>query len=155
MGRRIKLLAAGIFLFGGALHGQVYENASKAFDKAEQTGKIVLLVFAGSDWCAPCIRFEKNVMTSQKFLDYASHELVILRADFPQRNRLSQEIRVQNDMLAEQYNPKGLFPHLVLIRSDRTVLGTLLYEDEDVDEFLSRLDFHLKHEPASRIQKTN
>jgi thiol-disulfide isomerase/thioredoxin len=152
--RRILLLAAAI-LFHLAVYGQVYDHANEAFDDAEQSGRVVLLVFAGSDWCAPCIRFDKNILAQQKFLDYAERELVVLRADFPQRNKLSVELRMRNDSLAEQYNPNGLFPHLVLIRPDRSVLATLTYDDEPVDVFLSELDFHLKHEPATRIQKTN
>jgi thiamine biosynthesis lipoprotein len=144
---RQRILLILVYLLSCApLPGQIHDDPVEAFAEAESSDKAVLLVFAGSDWCAPCIRFEKNVLSNESFLEYAEGELVLLRADFPQRNKFSKELRMHYDALAEQYNPKGLFPHLVLIRPDRSVLVTLIYNDGPAADFVSMLDSQLKDE---------
>lgn len=133
-------------LSSASLPAQIHDDPVEAFAEAQASDKVVLLVFAGSDWCAPCIRFERNVLSHESFLSYAADKLVILRADFPQRDKFSEDLRAKYDALAEQYNPKGLFPHLVLIRPDRSMLGTLTYSDEDVDDFVYMIERQLKDE---------
>ncbi|MEZ4685800.1 MAG: thioredoxin family protein [Bacteroidia bacterium] len=74
--------------------------------------KTVLLVFKGSDWCAPCIKLDREVFTNEEFQAYATDHLVMLEADFPRKkaNRLSDEQQAKNAALAEQYNQQGYFP---------------------------------------------
>lgn len=144
--RQEILLIIFFLLSSASLAAQIHDDPVEAFAEAETSDKVVLLVFAGSDWCAPCIRFEKKVLSHDSFLRYAGGELVILRADFPQRNKFPKELRMKYDALAEQYNPKGQFPHLVLIRPDRSVLSTLMYNDEAVEDFVSMIDSQLKDE---------
>lgn len=123
---------------------QIHDDPEEAFAESGRCDKMLLLVFAGSDWCAPCIRFEKNILSDGAFLRYAGDRLVILRADFPQRNKYPKELRMKYEALAEQYNPRGLFPHLLLIRPDRSVVSTLVYNDEAVENFVSMIDSQLK-----------
>lgn len=119
--------------------GQIKHDAEEAFRVASETQKPVLLVFAGSDWCAPCIRFEKQVLSEKSFLEFANDNLVILKADFPQRKKLPASEQKQNDALAEEYNPKGIFPKLVLLREDRSVLSALTYSNQTTVEFISQI----------------
>lgn len=119
--------------------GQIKHDAEEAFRVASETQKPVLLVFAGSDWCAPCIRFEKQVLSEKSFLEFANDNLVILKADFPQRKKLPASEQKQNDALAEEYNPKGVFPKLVLLREDRSVLSALTYSNQTTVEFISQI----------------
>lgn len=118
---------------------QIEHDAQKAFRVAGETRKPVLLVFAGSDWCAPCIRFEKQVLSENDFLEFAKENLVVLKADFPQRKKLPPAEQEQNDTLAEQYNPKGIFPKIVLVRVDKTAVSTLSYNNETSEEFIAQL----------------
>lgn len=146
-----------LFFLASLLHAksQVFDNAEEAFRKAAETDKTVLLIFAGSDWCAPCIRFDKNILSDKQFQDFAAGRLVILKADFPQRKKLSKALQQQNDALAEQYNPAGIFPSLVLLRADHSVLKMLSYQDEASELFISKINLSLDHEQARRVQKTN
>jgi len=133
-----KLLILVILQFQTLLcFGQIERDAEVAFRVANETQKTILLVFTGSDWCAPCMRFEKQVLSEYGFLEFARENLVILKADFPQRKKLSPEEEVQNDKLAEQYNPKGIFPRLVLLREDKSVLSLLHYNNQTSIEFIS------------------
>jgi thiamine biosynthesis lipoprotein len=138
--KNYKLGILAIFLAQSILcSAQIEHDAQEAFRVAGETHKPVLLVFAGSDWCAPCIRFEKRVLTENSFLEFAKDNLVVLKADFPQRKKLPPGEQEQNDTLAEQYNPKGIFPKIVLVRVDKTVVSTLTYNNETSGEFIAQL----------------
>jgi thiol-disulfide isomerase/thioredoxin len=118
---------------------QTFENADEAFSNASSSNKKVLLVFSGSDWCAPCVQLENKILSTNTFLDFADKNLVIIHADFPQRKKLPTEIQSQNDALAEQYNPTGVFPEIVLLRSDKSVVKKLSYSNQSTDEFINEI----------------
>lgn len=65
---------------------QLYQDADSAFRDAAIEQKAVLLYFSGSDWCANCRRFEKNILEDTLFLTYSAKKLVILQADFPEKS---------------------------------------------------------------------
>jgi thiol-disulfide isomerase/thioredoxin len=125
------------------LLAQVTTNAEEAFKVSSETKKPVLLVFAGSDWCAPCIRFERKVLSENSFIRFADENLIILKADFPQREKLPPALQRQNEKLAEEYNPKGVFPFFLLLGIDRSVLSTLNYTNESSLEFISEIKSRL------------
>ncbi len=45
----------------------------------------MLLVFHGSDWCAPCIKLQKKIWQSEQFKTYSKESLVIVKLDFPRK----------------------------------------------------------------------
>lgn len=98
------------------------------FEKAKQTArsehKYILLNFSGSDWCGPCIRLRKEILDSDEFGVFAGQKLVLVNADFPRlkKNALSKEQQQRNDLLADKYNPKGIFPLTLLLTSDGKIL---------------------------------
>jgi thioredoxin-related protein len=46
---------------------------------ASEKDQNILLVFSGSDWCAPCIKLEKTTWHSQEFIDFSTDHLEDLR----------------------------------------------------------------------------
>jgi thioredoxin-related protein len=125
---------------------QVLENAEDAFRLSVENNQPVLLIFSGSDWCAPCIRFEKKILADALFQDFAKQNLVVLNADFPQRKAMAASLQKQNDSLAEKYNPNGLFPHLVLIYPQTGKNIILSYSKESSTEFISELRTQINYE---------
>ncbi|MCB0574042.1 MAG: thioredoxin family protein [Saprospiraceae bacterium] len=116
-------------------------NASPLHGKQANTdtAKYVLLVFSGSDWCIPCIRLEKTLLSDSAFLQFAETRLDIVRADFPQRKKLPPEQVRSNEALAERYNPEGIFPKLLLLGPDHAVMATLQWKDLDTPEFIDQI----------------
>ncbi len=142
----VRVSAVFIFITAVATtcsFAQVIENAEEAFANASSTNKKVLLVFSGSDWCAPCIQFDKTILSTNTFIDFANNNLIIVKADFPQRKKLSKEMQVQNDALAEKYNPTGKFPEMILFRSDKSVLTKLVYSNQSPDQFINEIAAYL------------
>ena len=108
---------------------------------AKALQKPMLLVFSGSDWCAPCIQLEKRVWQSEIFQSYAKNNYVLYKADFPKKNanRLPLPVAEQNRELAEKYNPKGHFPLVILLDNNEKVLGETGYRRGTPKAYLKHL----------------
>jgi thioredoxin-related protein len=141
----ISFVLLSIFNFS-AFAQQVLVDADKAFGLSAANQLPVLLIFSGSDWCSPCIRFEKKILSDAMFQDFAKQNLVLLNADFPQRKSLSPEVQKQNDYLAEKYNPNGEFPNLILIYPRTKRFTQLSYNKQTPSEFISELRTQISYE---------
>ncbi|MFY7937555.1 MAG: thioredoxin family protein, partial [Flavobacterium sp.] len=53
--------------------------------EAAASNKNILLVFSGSDWCAPCIKLDRTIFQSDVFKAEAEKKWVLLKADFPKK----------------------------------------------------------------------
>ena len=112
--------------FAVTTQAQLWEDSfNSALSKANTEDKPIVLVFSGSDWCGPCIRFKKKILDSEEFVGFASNNYVLYNADFPKKkkNTLSQEKLDANKGLAEKYNPKGHFPLVVVLDKNESILG--------------------------------
>ena len=96
----------------------------KAQQQAKAENKNILLNFAGSDWCGPCIILNKEIFDSEVFEQYSNDHLILVKADFPRlkKNQLSKEQQKLNDQLAEKYNKDGVFPLTLLLSPDGIIL---------------------------------
>jgi len=135
------------------LNAQVFEQRNLAFEKAKAENQPVFLIFSGSDWCMPCIKFEKEILNNPEFQEFSNTHLVILKVDFPQRKEQAKELVIQNEALAEKYNPQGYFPHLLLLDNDGKVLTTFSYINQPVREFIKEFDPFLAKPELQTIKK--
>ncbi|WP_420399921.1 thioredoxin fold domain-containing protein [Flagellimonas sp.] len=103
-----------------------------------------LILFEGSDWCVNCIRLEKNVLSNTAFITYAEkHSIHIERIDFPQRKQLDEATQQYNAEMAEKYNFQGIFPTLILEKTDTKETQTLEYLDQSCSDFIAQLSSNL------------
>ncbi|RZJ15976.1 MAG: thioredoxin family protein, partial [Acinetobacter sp.] len=112
-----------------------FETAKKT---AKEKNELILLNFSGSDWCGPCIRMHKEIFNDVVFLKMAEQNLVMVNADFPRskKNQLQANIKKQNELLADQYNPSGKFPFTVLLNAEGKVIKAWEgLPDESASEF--------------------
>lgn len=115
-----------------------FEEAKKV--AAEQDRNIVL-VFQGSDWCAPCIKLDRDVWSTKEFQDFARDHFIMLQADFPRKkqNALPDEQQEHNRKLAERYNRNGYFPFVVVLDQEGRVLGETGYKKMTPREYIELL----------------
>ena len=139
-----KSFLLGIFLmvvnFAGA---QTWTNdMTQARTQAKQEHKEILLVFQGSDWCAPCMKLDKEIWTSTEFKDYAKDHFVMVKADFPRKskNQLAPQQQEKNIKLAEKYNQEGYFPLVVILDEEGHVLGKTGYKKISPKEYIALLN---------------
>jgi thioredoxin-related protein len=113
----------------------------KTKEIATKDGKTIILVFQGSDWCAPCIKLDREIWSTTKFKELAKKHFVMLLADFPRRkqNALPKEQQEHNNSLAEKYNTKGYFPYVVILNTKGKVLGNLGYEKTTPELYFKKL----------------
>ncbi|MEX2514441.1 MAG: thioredoxin family protein [Cyclobacteriaceae bacterium] len=120
-------------------------DLNEAQKLAQETDRKIILVFSGSDWCAPCIKLEKEIWESAVFQAYAKDNYVLLRADFPRKkaNKLSEEQAGKNGELAEKYNPDGYFPLVVVLDKRAAVLGNTGYKKMSPQEYIKHLNSYV------------
>lgn len=116
-----------------------FVNSSDAKAYAQKNNVPILLVFAGSDWCKPCMMLKAEILHSDDFLKYYPSQFALLYLDFPMqsKNKLSKELTKQNELLAEKYNKSGFFPNLVMIDIQGKILGTLTYKHQTPSFFIN------------------
>tara|TARA_R110002020_G_scaffold108281_2_gene251065 strand:+ start:52682 stop:53122 length:441 start_codon:yes stop_codon:yes gene_type:complete len=109
---------------------------------AAKQDKPIILVFQGSDWCAPCIKLDKEVWSTPEFKSYAKDHFVMLQADFPRKkaNALAPEQQEKNNQLAEKYNQNGYFPFVVILDENGKVLGETGYQKMQPNEYIKLLN---------------
>ncbi|MFV1450869.1 thioredoxin family protein [Maribacter sp. HS] len=120
------------------------------FTEAKELAKTrnlpIVLVFQGSDWCAPCIKLDRSVWSTDEFKKYAIDHYIMLQADFPRRkkNALPVVQLNKNKVLAEKYNRQGIFPFVVVMNADGKVYGETSYKKLSPKEYIAELNSFIK-----------
>ncbi len=117
-----------------------------AKERAALENKPIILVFQGSDWCAPCIKLDREVWSTEYFKTYAKDHFIMLQADFPRKktNALPNIQTQANAKLAELYNKSGYFPFVVMLDSEGKVLGETGYKNISPEEYTNELNAFVK-----------
>ena len=120
-------------------------DINKAKQVAAKEHKPIILVFQGSDWCAPCIKLDKEIWQADSFKTYAKTHYIMLQADFPRKkkNALPADLQAANNKLAEKYNPNGYFPLVVVLDEKGNVLGKTGYEKTTPEAYIKNLNAFL------------
>ncbi len=115
---------------------------TKAKEIATKENKTIILVFQGSDWCAPCIKLDREVWGTDEFKAYVKEHFVMLQADFPRKksNTLDAVQQEKNNKLAEMYNRNGYFPLVVVLDNKGKVMGSTSYMKMKPTEYIKLLE---------------
>lgn len=114
-------------------HDVIAQDWKYDFDEAKSLAKEkdqnIVLFFTGSDWCPPCIKLERNIFSNQEFIEFADQKFIWVKADFPKRkkNKLSLTQQKKNEVLAQKYNRKWVFPVILVLDKEGKVLGVTGY----------------------------
>jgi len=139
---KLKILIIITTMLSFSLFAQDWQtNIDTAKTLAKKGNHNIILVFQGSDWCAPCIKLDKEIWSTTKFQELAKNHFVMLQADFPKRkkNQLSDSQTAHNSKLAEKYNPNGYFPYVVVLSPEGKVLGSIGYEKSTPENYFKKL----------------
>ncbi|MEH6747928.1 MAG: thioredoxin family protein [Maribacter arcticus] len=144
-----KYILLGLFIaagMGSSFAQEWQTDLSTAKEIAKSKDLPIVLVFQGSDWCAPCIKLDREVWSTDEFKTYAKNHYVMLQADFPRRknNALSPEQKNKNKALAEKYNKNGIFPFVVVMNGDGEVFGETSYKKLAPKEYIDEMNSFIK-----------
>jgi len=140
---KVRIVLLAIFLGSGIIFAQDWQtDFNDAKELANSGDKPIILVFQGSDWCAPCIKLDRQIWSSEEFKNYSADHFVLLLADFPRKkqNMLPVEQQKKNEQLADTYNSNGYFPLVVVLDKDGKMLGQTGYKKISVKEYINLLE---------------
>ncbi len=115
------------------------DNPPEALARARRENKRLLMDFTGSDWCAGCVKLDKEVFATPEFKSYAAKNLVLLEVDFPRRKYLPPETLKQNEVLRDQYRVEG-YPTEIVLGAEGKVVGVVEYTEGGPQAFISALE---------------
>ena len=117
-----------------------------AKEEAVKNNKPIILVFQGSDWCAPCIKLDREIWSTEIFKNYSKEHYIMLQADFPRKkkNKLSDKQTESNKQLAEIYNKQGFFPFVVVLDHEGNILGQTSYKKTIPENYIKELNSFIK-----------
>lgn len=141
MNKSLFTFIALILLNFTAFSQQWQTNFEEAKKQASINNINIVLVFQGSDWCAPCIKLDREIWSTETFKELSRNHFIMLKADFPRKkaNKLSDAQTLQNSKLAEAYNQQGIFPLVVVLNKDGKVLGKTGYEKLIPSDYFKKL----------------
>lgn len=115
-------------------------NYKQALAQAAKENKQVLLAFAGSDWCIPCIQMDREVLSKSQFENFASKNLVLVKLDYPRRKKLPPGEMQQNDQLQQQYSIEGYPTYVLLDARGKEVKRVVGYVDGGPSAFIKWIE---------------
>jgi|688.fasta_scaffold07863_1 thioredoxin-related protein len=122
-----------------------YETAMKT---ARETGRPVLTIFTGSDWCPHCRTLEENVLATDTFLDWADDRVVLLMIDLPQQG-ISQAVRSERSQVCIKYGVRT-FPSALLIGPDgQKITVQSGYTGQSPSTWVAQFASHVPAPPAA------
>lgn len=111
---------------------------NEALALAKKDSLPLILVFSGSDWCKPCIILHEKVLVTDTFSTWAKTNAVLVSVDFPRlkKNALPKELVKQNEMLADRFNPTGVFPLFLILTPEEKIIGNVEFHNDTPEQFI-------------------
>ena len=106
--------------------------------RARESGKYLFMDFTGSDWCGWCIKLKKEVFSHEPFADFAEENLVLLELDFPKNKPQSDELKAQNEELAQRFGVRG-FPTILIMSPEGKPVGQTGYRPGGAKAYVEHL----------------
>jgi protein disulfide-isomerase len=136
----MALAIGGLWLQVQAAESAWLTDLPKAEAQAKSQNKIVLMDFTGSDWCPWCIKFDKEVLNTPEFQEYAAKNVVLVLLDYPRATVQSDDLKKANAALKDQYQIEG-FPTLVVLDKDGKEIGRQVgYSEGGPKAFIAKLE---------------
>lgn len=110
-----NLIVAGV-LCSTPLFAAWNSNLQDGLKQAGESGKDVLAVFTGSDWCPPCKMLKQKVLSQDEAIKELEKTFVLVELDFPRQAPIDAELKKINAAAQKKYNVSG-FPSVIQMTS--------------------------------------
>ena len=112
----LAVLAVGLILSPSAFGSADWlTDYDEALAESTRTGKPVLALFTGSDWCPHCRTLEERVLATAAFGDWADEHVVLLMVDLPESG-ITPEVRSERSRICIKYGVRT-FPSVLVLNS--------------------------------------
>ncbi len=99
-----------------------FDDWNTAQAEAKRTGRHIMVLFTGSDWCYWCKVLRTEVLDTAEFKTFAGKNLVLVFMDSPRDVKLPATVRHTRKMLERTLQPGSGVPAIVLLSPDGKVL---------------------------------
>lgn len=141
-------LAAGLMARPAAASENWLTDYDAALSEAAESGRPVLTIFTGSDWCPHCKTLEDNVLATDTFLSWASDNVVLLMIDLPQQG-IPPAVRSARSQVCIKYAVRT-FPSALLIGPDgQKITIKKGYHGQSAATWVSEMASHVPARPAA------
>ena len=120
------------------MQGDWLDDYDAAVASSAASGRPILIDFTGSDWCPWCIKLHDEIFNTADFKDWASKNVVLMIADFPNQLPQTDAVKKQNQDLQDKYHVQG-YPTVMVVDSAGTVLGQSGYKNLGVKGWIADL----------------
>lgn len=153
---RVALLALFLVALGAAIGfcsepngGEWSCDYDTAVQDSRNSGRPIMLVFTGSDWCVWCQKLDRDILSKPEFSKW-SKKLIKIKVDFPQSSSLSEEITNRNQQLLQRYGQHvESYPTVLFINAEGKVLAKTGYINNDVNNWIANADQILPQQKLS------
>jgi protein disulfide-isomerase len=84
------------------------------------------------------MRLKKEALDTREFEKFATDNLILFEADFPQGKELKRAVKEQNEALAKKYGVRG-YPSVFLLDASGKQLGQTGYKEGGADAYVKHL----------------
>lgn len=93
-------------------------NVDEAYALSKSSKKPIFAKFIGSDWCTWCKKLEETILTTDRFINWAVNNVVLLEIDFPRYKKQTEQTVIQNTNLKQGFQVEG-FPTIWIFNLDK------------------------------------
>ena len=149
--RSVLTLFLALAAFAARGEARWLTEYSAALAAAEETGRPILTVFTGSDWCQHCRILEQNVLETETFRTWAEDRVVLLMIDLPQQG-ITLDERKARSRVCLKYGVRS-FPSVVLVAPDGAAIVTQSgYHGQGPEAWVATMETRL---PAQSVAAAN
>ncbi len=123
------------------------DDFDAAMTNAAKSGRVVVAIFSGSDWCTWCQRLEKEILSDEEFIKEATNRYELVFLDFPSDKTLVRESLVKRNQELATYYHVGGYPTVLLLNSKGEVLHSTGYRKGGGAKYVKYLDKEIKRAP--------
>ena len=142
----VVLIASGTRVSGTELEGESanWTSYSDAVERSKLSGRPIMLVFSGSDWCGWCRRLSHEVFPTAEFAQWSSGRVELVEVDFPKSHELPADVSEVNQGLADKFRAHvKSYPTVLFVNSDLEVLGKVGYVSGGSKAWITQASQHL------------
>ena len=118
---------------------QWFVNWDKALAVAKKTGRPMLVLKTGSDWCYWCKKLHSEVLGTREFLDYAKDNLVLVYLDDPRRTPLGKNQQLHNKRVGKIVISARGVPHTSIVNVNGMLLDAVYGGGHDLNDYLGKI----------------
>lgn len=113
-------------------------DLDRAKKSAEASGKKLLILFTGSDWCHWCVKLNEEVFSKPEFQQEVVKLFVPVKLDFPNKVKFPEKIRKSYEAEMKRLNIRG-FPTVILADASGNAFAVCGYQSGGEQSYLEML----------------